>query len=1116
MKSKKVLLDNISTKFGIIKEKLLIENSINDLSLNIHLENTYLKILNNLYGYNLKNANLFKRNFVAVDGVDHEDRVFVQVTSTFSVEKITATLKKIEENKLHDQFDTLIFIFLKGKRKLTQTSKTKILKNAKNIPSLDLEKHLLDHTDIYGQLVFDDDYDKIKAIDICLDQAIGSIDHINNNRLASLGISFGENDLDNVLKLILKLLNRPIVIRTCSYHLVESVERQNVKHNGRLVYATNPQQIEGTDYFMAIISNEYIMSNLREKSPKVLECAILEYAIRNDSPIQAFTFDFFLENESFIKLPQFISYQSIDVENINIDHLIEDITKEKNGFPFEIEKYKYGLIKYHSDFKLVEETPYKELKYNFYKFTMDEYPENEINYLIVDKGYNRTKVIGHFQQNYDLGKKPFTILLPKDELKTRKRIDNFKSDLSINRVHYIDEYLFDKLLQKVHKPQNFEDESFINPIILKNNRRIGLNDIMYWIIENTESTIAVLGGAGGMGKTTLCEKVCNEIVHKHKRYIVIFIDPQTFINAFEKVGFDDGQYDLYKVYEACTGNNAIEEEIFNINLHAGNIIIIFDGIDEVISTIESFNLNRFLEKISRVNENLGKGKILVNCRDSYIDDLKKYYEEKNLNSIEFYELLPFNKQLARDYFSKKMPNETKKINLSIKLLEQYVREHTNNTGYVYPPFVLESISSYVQDIENLEDGKDFEIDKFKFVSKLLINNDVTDLIIFNVCKREILKKRKYGFSLKVDDQVKFMVNLAVAQKGSIDLEDIKNIFKNIGIKDRIDRCVDTIKDHPFLYNENSACKFRFSFLKTHFESIGIYKLVTTPDYFAIKDSFIKALAIRGSYNSVTFKNIVQKLSDSNNDYGRQLNFGRKLIGDINKNISLPLHIKEKAISNLFVIFYGTSTTNNALLIKDLFANDDGIIENLFLVDIPENSGILIDFSDLILTHSKIENYPSFFQCKFNDGTFFDDSCEINKVFSNQLNYNKISADKSNFDSDIDGDNSIYTILGLLENIEERIELALSSFFECFYTGSSKHITDKITPKSLKSRYKSNISLETIKSSLQNHGIITKVDDKNVVLNKDFLKNINRYKTQGLAFKPLQKAMDEITNDYMKL
>lgn len=62
------LNNKLSTNLGMISSKIELENSVNDQSLNILLENPLLEILNFIYNYKLVNANSIGRNFPGIDG----------------------------------------------------------------------------------------------------------------------------------------------------------------------------------------------------------------------------------------------------------------------------------------------------------------------------------------------------------------------------------------------------------------------------------------------------------------------------------------------------------------------------------------------------------------------------------------------------------------------------------------------------------------------------------------------------------------------------------------------------------------------------------------------------------------------------------------------------------------------------------------------------------------------------------------------------------------------------------------------------------------------------------------------------------------------------------------
>ena len=76
--------EEFKMKFEYIKKKLIdlrskieIDNEIGHFDINKIVEDVYLPLLNDVYGWSLKNANLLKENFPAIDLIDDENKVLL-------------------------------------------------------------------------------------------------------------------------------------------------------------------------------------------------------------------------------------------------------------------------------------------------------------------------------------------------------------------------------------------------------------------------------------------------------------------------------------------------------------------------------------------------------------------------------------------------------------------------------------------------------------------------------------------------------------------------------------------------------------------------------------------------------------------------------------------------------------------------------------------------------------------------------------------------------------------------------------------------------------------------------------------------------------------------------
>ena len=99
VETREEIFNKISKSLAITKYDIEHRQSINDYCLNIHSENFFRDILNFIYGYELVNSNKEKQNTPYIDLVDNKRRLFFQVTTTRTKEKIENTLQILNEYK---------------------------------------------------------------------------------------------------------------------------------------------------------------------------------------------------------------------------------------------------------------------------------------------------------------------------------------------------------------------------------------------------------------------------------------------------------------------------------------------------------------------------------------------------------------------------------------------------------------------------------------------------------------------------------------------------------------------------------------------------------------------------------------------------------------------------------------------------------------------------------------------------------------------------------------------------------------------------------------------------------------------------------------------------------
>jgi hypothetical protein len=71
-----------------------VRSRVNVLNLNVHAENFYCHLFNELFGLSLVNANAYDQNAAAVDLVDASNKIIIQVSSTATKQKIESAFSK--------------------------------------------------------------------------------------------------------------------------------------------------------------------------------------------------------------------------------------------------------------------------------------------------------------------------------------------------------------------------------------------------------------------------------------------------------------------------------------------------------------------------------------------------------------------------------------------------------------------------------------------------------------------------------------------------------------------------------------------------------------------------------------------------------------------------------------------------------------------------------------------------------------------------------------------------------------------------------------------------------------------------------------------------------------
>lgn len=758
-----------------------------------------------------------------------------------------------------------------------------------------------------------------------------------------------------------------------------------------------------------------------------------------------------------------INYLEQSEDDIRVSELIEEVKRnflinklqKPQGYPISINGHKGGeftfkikhkidnrglkgyldfekilkIYKRNSDFTELSKYEDRGNKIGYHLFQeVDSVIKKATYYLYLYEGVIQIKTLRHLQENHPkiFNEKNLVIFIPiEKQIKNAEiRKKNIQEKFKPISLFYIDEFIRQHCTPKVI----LEDDSkylnisnFISPILKKEHKEVE-NFYHNWY-EKSEEPILVLKGGGGIGKTTLAQYFADITISLYSNPYILFIDSIQIKDNLLK-SKNRHNLNLYNFYEALfeiTDNieDKLSEELFKINIDAGNILIIIDGLDEVISKIPNFNVNEFINSIKESTNELGNGKIIITCRTYFWD--KNDFPDNDFSIIE---LEPFNERQAQDFFSKSFKNEVSKIKRSLRLANGFKYPGTEKEN-IYHPYVLDIIRSIIE-----TDTSNFEFD-FEFIDSIYLKqNNKNDYIVFKVCDRE---RRRVG-QISVDEQISFFIHFAVKKRGIINITNFKN-----ELEESLERTIDNVnveafKSHPFLKFDDNVL-FKYDFLSDLFKSIYINTFFNfESSNFKITKYFMDIINENCWFGSALNNDIVNRVQHWNDDDVLLIS---DIINQLENSDNEKGSVKKKTIANILNLclsinhkFKPNNVDSNTELLVNLFGKGQNKLENIHLININSDQNVRFNFANLEIHNSTIDNYSSFWKCNFNENTRFI-KCELFniKLKEKDTTINKLNFIDCTFDSNIES--SLKSVDSLSKSKKENLMSFLLDFFHLF-------------------------------------------------------------------------------------
>ncbi|MGL5255449.1 MAG: SMEK domain-containing protein [Proteocatella sp.] len=137
-----VYFKSIAENLALLSQQVELLNAVNLYDINIVAEDFFTELLNLIFDYKLKNANVIEKNAPAIDLIDEENKISIQVTSENSSTKIKHTIYEYITNRSYEKYERLIVLILTRKRNYSSSFETN------NLFVFDKEKDILDVKDL--------------------------------------------------------------------------------------------------------------------------------------------------------------------------------------------------------------------------------------------------------------------------------------------------------------------------------------------------------------------------------------------------------------------------------------------------------------------------------------------------------------------------------------------------------------------------------------------------------------------------------------------------------------------------------------------------------------------------------------------------------------------------------------------------------------------------------------------------------------------------------------------------------------------------------------------------------------------------------------------------------
>lgn len=543
---------------------------------------------------------------------------------------------------------------------------------------------------------------------------------------------------------------------------------------------------------------------------------------------------------------------------------------------------------------------------------------------------------------------------------------------------YIWDYCIDETLKTIDPPSPIEN--YTNQGLTYTSNETGepvrvesaLDHIEGVLLKPSSFSAHLVVAPGGMGKTSLCLSVAKKLHFRNDlRSSVILIQAESIKKYVAKRGLVQSRietiYDIYELYAKYQEYGKLfDRSTFDLAVVCGNLTVIIDGLDELSSLFqERFNVVAFLESLKQLHDQLGSSNILLTSRNSLVVE----GSQLEALAIERYELLGFDIESCKRYVTRRLQGYEASPALIKKVMSQIAKVRIRDDEDRIIPFLADISTTVVED--ELREGKDQGFVVFDDLTPYPSNNDVTDHIVYSILRRE---QTRHDLEIPISEVIELISDMVVEYGKRWPLEEMQDRLK-ILYETRAQSILAKLLINPLLVIQNGEIELRYSFLSSYFEVLLMLRGLLSS---SLESGYIRALS-RLNPDSEDARDLkryflahLADVEDAIRSNIPKLRAQAVTCGAV-KSSPIDRENAKGAISVLLSLYFGMqklaidAATSKLLSFYGVPENANTIrtLEGLFI------RGVFppIDFSSLIVTESRFQDYKNLWACRFKETTF---------------------------------------------------------------------------------------------------------------------------------------------------